>query len=143
VIIGLHLAARGRAQRRDRDRAGVVGVVLVRVTAGQQPHPRAHLGLHLEHPLTSAQRLLSQQMPSPPAPSMAQVRSGQAAARASSRSVCDTEARTRTSPSGSSAGLIATAVCEPLCGSTPIITAAMNRPSLNAGYDRGGHSRAT
>src|ERR1039457_4879707 len=31
------------------------------------------------------------------------------------------------SPSGSSAKLIATAVCEPLCGSAPIITAAINR----------------
>jgi hypothetical protein len=35
------------------------------------------------------------------------------------------DARTRISPSGSSAGLITTAVCEPLCGSTPIITATI------------------
>ena len=35
------------------------------------------------------------------------------------------QARTRSSPSGSSAALIATAVCEALCGSTPIITAAI------------------
>ncbi len=33
--------------------------------------------------------------------------------------------RTRTWPSGSSAGLITTAVCQALCGSTPIITTAM------------------
>ena len=71
---------------------------------------------------------------------MAQVRSGQAAAQASSRSAWVAQARTRSSPSGSSARLIATAVCEPLCGSTPIITAAMNRPSLDAGCDRGGHA---
>jgi len=52
--------------------------------------------------------------PRPPAPSIAQVRCGQAAAHASSRSACDADARTRSSPSGSSAGLITTAVCEPL-----------------------------
>src|SRR6516164_1202555 len=41
---------------------------------------------------------------------MAQVRAGQAAAQTSSRSTWITEARTRTSPSSSSAALIATAV---------------------------------
>src|SRR5215470_11514831 len=59
---------------------------------------------------------------------MAQVRSGQDTAHASSRSACAPQARTRTSPSGSSAALITTAVCEALCGSTPIITAAMTCP---------------
>src|SRR5208337_5563360 len=49
----------------------------------------------------------------------------EAAAQASSRSACTARARTRSSPSGSSAALIATAVCAALCGSTPIITAAM------------------
>src|ERR1039457_2634218 len=39
----------------------------------------------------------------------------------------EADERTRSSPSGSSAKLIATAVCEPLCGSTPTITAAINR----------------
>ena len=62
--------------------------------------------------------------PRPAAPSTAQVRCGQAAAQPSSRSAWAAEARTRTWPSGSSAAPIATAVCEPLCGSTPIITAA-------------------
>src|SRR5262249_39409977 len=53
---------------------------------------------------------------------------GQAAAQASSRSACATQARTRNCPSGSSAALIATAVCEALRGSTPIITAAIGTP---------------
>jgi hypothetical protein len=70
---------------------------------------------------------------------MAQVRCGQGAAQASSRRACDADARTRSSPSGSSAGLIATAVCEPLCGSTPIITATTTSPPIDAG-DRGGHA---
>ena len=57
-------------------------------------------------------------------PPAAQVRSGQAAAHASSRSACAAQARTRTWTSSSSAAPIATAVCQPSCGSTPIITAA-------------------
>lgn len=63
-----------------------------------------------------------------PAPSMAQVRSGQPTAHASSRSAWAAQACTLSSPSGSSAELIATAVCEPLCGSTPIITAVIDQP---------------
>ena len=59
---------------------------------------------------------------------MAQVRCDHAAAHASSRSAWLAQARTRSSPSGSSAALIATAVCEALCGSIPIITIAMNSP---------------
>ena len=57
-------------------------------------------------------------------PPAAQVRSGQAAAHATSRPACAAQARTRSWPSGSTAAPVATAVCEPSCGSTPIITAA-------------------
>ena len=78
--------------------------------------------------------------PRPAAPSTAQVRSGQATAHATSRSACAVQARTRSSPIGSPAGPIATAVCEPLCGSTPIITAAMNGPFPRRRCDRGGHA---
>jgi hypothetical protein len=39
-------------------------------------------------------------------------------------------ARTRSSPRGSSAALIATAVCDPLWGSIPIITAVIARSNL-------------
>ena len=70
--------------------------------------------------------------PSPPAPSIAQVRSGPADAQASSRWTCTVEARTRTSPSAVSAWSITTAVCDPLCGSTPIITAAIDCPFLSS-----------
>jgi len=45
-------------------------------------------------------------------------------------------------PSGTSAGSIATAVCEALCGSIPIITATMGTSSslsLTWGNDRSGH----
>ena len=73
--------------------------------------------------------------PSPRAPSTAQVRSGQPAAHATSRPAWAAEARTRSSPSGTSAASIATAVCEPLCGSTPIITAAINRSFVVPGEE--------
>ncbi len=61
--------------------------------------------------------------PNPRAPSTAQVRSGHAPAHATSHCAWLAEARTHSLPSGSSAPSIATAVCDPLCGSTPIITA--------------------
>jgi hypothetical protein len=64
--------------------------------------------------------------PSPAAPSTAQARSGHARAHATSCAACAGQALTCTFPSGSSPGPIATAVCEPLCGSTPIITIAMS-----------------
>jgi hypothetical protein len=51
VILGCHLPRSRRAQRRDRDRAGVVRVVLARPPGRQQPHPGAQLGLHIEHEL--------------------------------------------------------------------------------------------
>ena len=79
----------------------------------------------------------------------ARSRSGHAAAHASSFPACAAEARTRISPSGSSAALITTAVCEPLCGSTPIITAAIStlqvvRPGMEnvAGMPNSGSASA-
>jgi hypothetical protein len=141
VIIEPHFPDTGRAQRGDRDRPGIVGIVLVHIAGGQQPDPRAQLGRHIQHPLTGRQQLLGQQVAQAAAPSTAQVRVGQAPAQASSCSAWAAQARTRSSPSGSSAALIATAVCEALCGSTPIITAAMNCPFLLVpSEDRGGHA---
>ena len=129
VVIGPDRPAGGRAQRRDRDRAGVVGVVLVHRSRrpAAAPGRRAWAG----RPAPARRRRPAAGpagAPGPPAPPTAQVRCGQAAAHASSRSAWAAEARTRTWPSGSSAAPIATAVCEPLCGSTPIITAATIYP---------------
>ena len=129
VIIGCHLAAGRRAQRRDRHRTGIVRVVLVRVPRREQPHPGAQLGWHIQHPLTRRQQLLGQQVTQAtgaldrPGP----LRPGRRPPQQPLR-LCR-PARTLSSPSTSSAALIATAVCETLCGSTPIITAAMNGPS--------------
>jgi hypothetical protein len=58
VIIGPDLPDPGRPQRGDGHRPGIVGVVLVHITGGQQPDPRAELGRHIQHPLTSGQQLL-------------------------------------------------------------------------------------
>jgi hypothetical protein len=126
VIIGPDLSDTGRAQGGDGHRPGIIRVVLVRIPRGEQPHPGAELGRHIQHPLTGRHQLLGQQMTHAAG---ALARSGQAAAHASSRSAWAAEARTRSSPSGSSAAPIATTVCEALCGSTPIITAAIESPS--------------
>jgi len=63
VIIGPDLPDAGRAQRGDRHRPGIIGVVLVHIPGSQQPDPRAELGRHIQHPLTRALQLLGQQMP--------------------------------------------------------------------------------
>jgi hypothetical protein len=62
VIIGRHLLPGRRAQRGDGHRPGVVRVVLVRVTGGQQPYPGAQLGLDIQNPLTCGDKLLGQQV---------------------------------------------------------------------------------
>ena len=62
VIITPGLGDTSRAQRRDRHRPGIVRVVLISVTSGQQLHPGAGLGLHVKHPFTRRQQLLGQQM---------------------------------------------------------------------------------
>jgi hypothetical protein len=58
------------------------------------------------------------------------MRCGQACAHASSRSAWAAQARILNWPSGTSAGPIATAVCEAWCGSIPIITATMGNALL-------------
>ena len=63
VIIGPDLPDASRPQRCDGHRPGIVGVVLVHIASGQQPDPRAELGRYIQHPLTSGQQLLGQQMP--------------------------------------------------------------------------------
>jgi hypothetical protein len=62
VIVTPGLPDTGRAQRRDRHGAGVVGIVLIDVSRRQQPHPGCQLRLHVQHPLTRRQQLLGQQM---------------------------------------------------------------------------------
>jgi hypothetical protein len=52
VIVRGHLPPGPGAQRCDRDRQGVVRVVLIGVTGLQQPHPGGQLGLHIQDPLT-------------------------------------------------------------------------------------------
>jgi hypothetical protein len=120
-------------------RAGVVRVVLVHVPRGQQPDPGAELGRDIQYPLTGGQQLLGQQVARAagaldrPRSAVARPRPRPAAARP------EPQARTRSSPSGSSAALIAAAVCEASCGSTPIITAAIGLPlSIDAGKTAAG-----
>ncbi len=80
--------------------------------------------------------------PSPAAPSTAQARAGHDRAHATSCSACDGHARTRILPRGYSSALIATAVCEPLCGQAPIITAVIGTLHIviQGQRTRGGHA---
>jgi len=132
VAIGGHLLAALGPQRRHRHRPGIVGVGLVRVAGLQQPDPGSQLGLHIATRSPAATSCWASSRPSPRAPSTAQVRSGQACAQATSFTAWSGQARTRSLPSGSSAAPTATAVCEPLCGSIPIITAISATPILTS-----------
>ena len=62
MIVTPGLPDTARAQRRDGNRAGIVGIVLVDVSRRGQPHPGGQLRLHVQHPLTSGQQLLGQQV---------------------------------------------------------------------------------
>ena len=57
----------------------------------------------------------------PVAPSTAHTRGANSAAQHNSRSRCRRSARTNSSPTSRSSPSIATAVCEPLCGSSPMM----------------------
>jgi hypothetical protein len=63
VILPAGRTHASRAQCRDRDRAGVVRVVLVRVPRGQQPHPGRELGPDVQHALPGGGQLPGQQVP--------------------------------------------------------------------------------
>jgi hypothetical protein len=52
-------------ERGNSDRAGVVGVVLVDVAGGQQPHARAQFGWHVKHSFARRDQLLGQQVAEP------------------------------------------------------------------------------
>jgi hypothetical protein len=60
MIITPHLPDLGAAQRGDRHRAGIAGIVFVDVPGCQQPHPGGQPGRHVEHPLTRGQQLPGQ-----------------------------------------------------------------------------------
>ena len=127
MILGEHRAPGRGAQRRDRHREGIVGIVLIGVPGLQQPHPGGQLGRHIQHLLPGGNQLLGQQMPQPvrtlhsPRPAPATPPPTPAAAPP-----WDGQASTRSSPSGSSPTLIATAVGELLRGPIPIITSAIS-----------------
>ncbi|HEX7269602.1 MAG TPA: hypothetical protein VF256_19560 [Streptosporangiaceae bacterium] len=65
MILGEHRAPGRGAQRRDRHREGIVGIVLIGVPGLQQPHPGGQLGRHIQHLLPGGNQLLGQQMPQP------------------------------------------------------------------------------
>ena len=84
MVIGPGRPASGRTPRRDRHRTRIIRVVLVGIARGQQPDPGAQLGGTSRTHSPAATSCWARRCPSPPAPSTAQVRSGQAAAQATS-----------------------------------------------------------
>jgi len=60
VVVKTRVTYLTRAQRRDRDRAGIVRVVLVHVAGVEQPDSRGEFRLHVHHPLAGGEQLLRQ-----------------------------------------------------------------------------------
>jgi hypothetical protein len=63
VIRSSHRRETRRAQRRDRHREGVVGIVLVGAARTQDPHPGRQRRRHVQHVLAGGHELLGQQIP--------------------------------------------------------------------------------
>jgi hypothetical protein len=61
----LHSPQTPRAQCRDGDRQRIVGVILVRPAAGQQPRTRRQRGRHIDNRLTDRNELLGEQITQP------------------------------------------------------------------------------
>jgi hypothetical protein len=98
------------------------GVVLVGRLGGQQPHLRRQLRLHVQDLLAGADQLLGEEIGKTGCVLDRLVRCGNASAHFRRRSSCLGPDRTRSSARLRSPLSTATAVCDPLCGSTPIIT---------------------
>ena len=62
MIVGQHLGQIVRAQRCDRDRAGIVGVVLLRTPGAQRAHPRGAHRRHIDHRFAGRDQLLGEQV---------------------------------------------------------------------------------
>ncbi len=60
MILDMDLRNRRRPQGGDGHRAGIVGIVLVRVASRQQPDPGGELRLHVDDALTGGDKLLRQ-----------------------------------------------------------------------------------
>jgi len=138
LVIGLHSARGRRAQRRDRP--GIIGVILIRATGRQQPHPGAELRRHIDHPFARCDQLLGQQVAQ-----TAGALDRPGAFRPGRRPFQQLPRlpRRRRHPQLAQrlpGRAVATAVCEPLCGSTPIITGTMNSPFRTQVNGRGGHA---
>jgi hypothetical protein len=65
MILRRHRLDRRRPQSRDRNRAGVVRVVLIRRPRRQQPHSGGQLRLDIHHGFTGRDELLGQQIAQP------------------------------------------------------------------------------
>jgi hypothetical protein len=131
VVLSDHWALGLGAKRRDRHREGVIRVVLVGVPGLEQPHPGGQLGRHVQRAGSPGQR-----RPPPPRPAPATPPPTPAAFRLGRASIYPQL------PHRSPPTLIATTVCELLCGSILIITSAISTlPTVRTEPEgRGGHA---
>ena len=140
VVLGGDLAAGPGPQRRDRHGQGIVRVVLVRSPLNSRTRD-ASFGWTSRTRSPAATSCWASSRPSPAAPSTAQVRSGHAAAHSASFPACAADARTRISPSGSSAAFDHHRRVRPLvrvhADHHPVIARSK---CLSREWERGGHA---
>jgi hypothetical protein len=65
MVLDRHRGQHRSMHRRDRHRTGVVGIVLVRLTRRQHPHPGGQRGGNVQHHLAGSDKLLGQQIAQP------------------------------------------------------------------------------
>jgi hypothetical protein len=65
MVGGLHGRQARRSERGDGDRAGVVGVVLVRPSRTEKPHPRRQRRRHVDDVLAGVDELLGEEVAEP------------------------------------------------------------------------------
>mgnify|MGYP006928174438 CR=1 FL=1 len=65
VIVGQHRSQIVRSQCCDRDRSGVVGIVLLRPARGQGAHPRRPHGRHIDDGFAGCDELLGEEVAEP------------------------------------------------------------------------------
>ena len=126
------------AQRSDRDRAGIVRIVLLRLARPQQSSACRQHRWDVHDGLARSDELLSEEI-AEPACGLDRPHPIGERCRPRPQSIGLAQARTRNSSSTHSVLSIATAVCDALCGSMPMMMVICKCLPLGDG-NRGGHS---
>jgi hypothetical protein len=65
IVVRCDFVQPASPQRGHRDRARIVGIVLVQLPGVEQPHPRSEFGRHVHHPLARTDQLIAEQATQP------------------------------------------------------------------------------